>query len=871
MAEQKKESDEEKDEGVFLFCSHHRFNPVLVQCNDNHVWLCSEFSVGQEVQACHFDQWNQQCRLVKKKGRCWCVSAPGVLGLVSNAPILHKDAEIPEKKSMEMDVAFEHELDPDEEADLEEEGPPKPPPAKGKKHDTTESKHAKPSKKRSVSLMANASVEPAGTASVSSSFRKNDDTEDDQCVSDVHNVKKRAKRERKQKNHWHLKFADKLVMDEENHWKCRVCCSNLKSTKHWTSSPLINHLCKKHKVTESTVDVTRQQLLLSTKTMKHKPTLNKKTDSIANMITQDLCPVSISDKPGFRKLLEHLAPSLKTVTRGTIRKLIMEKARLARIVTRSMMQNLDTKAHATTDCWSDKRNRCFVSLTARCVSANFDLVECPADMDLIKGRHTGENLCSWLEKKVEAVNMQVLTMTCDSASNQVKAARLAKEAGIITERLACVAHVMNLVVQQVLTDKDLDVESEMSNENVDFVDVDVEEKEAEDDMDERLDMAEEDFEMKEERGHVSDMLMSMRKLIVFHRKSNLMSESLRNVQMTAHKDAADQWNHIAPLSLLLDCKTRWSSTCIMLKRALMLRRFMDASKGQMFASLKKKQRLLFSSDDQWQLAEEVSWLLSPFATVTKRLSGSQHVSAGEVAFLWSNMMCTLKARKDKQEFITSDDLVDRLLAAMQHFWNKHLSNDVWLVTSLLDPNHKSLKFLKKSERARAWNSLEDEIQCTCQIMSSAKEKEVREKNIRSSTVECDDETLAQMEHSSSDEDEGKGDSELTRAKLELAQCKMIKLNKKVDVLSFWKRNKDVHPFLSMVARVHLAMNSSSAVSERVFSVSGFITSGRKSRISASLLCALLFLHECVRHPSIWKEIEHVKSDKLKGKKRKKKQ
>ena len=68
----------------------------------------------------------------------------------------------------------------------------------------------------------------------------------------------------------------------------------------------------------------------------------------------------------------------------------------------------------------------------------------------------------------------------------------------------------------------------------------------------------------------------------------------------------------------------------------------------------------------------------------------------------------------------------------------------------------------------------------------------------------------------------------------------------------------MHPDLSLVARSYLGINSSSTESERIFSVCGYITEGRKNRISAKHLWDLLHLHECVKCRPIWDIVKRMR-------------
>ena len=60
-------------------------------------------------------------------------------------------------------------------------------------------------------------------------------------------------------------------------------------------------------------------------------------------------------------------------------------------------------------------------------------------------------------------------------------------------------------------------------------------------------------------------------------------------------------------------------------------------------------------------------------------------------------------------------------------------------------------------------------------------------------------------------------------------------NKSDDPLVFWTKNSHLYPKMSLIAQEVLSIPASSTLVERVFSVAGYSSSGRRNRLSGATL------------------------------------
>jgi len=354
-------------------------------------------------------------------------------------------------------------------------------------------------------------------------------------------------------------------------------------------------------------------------------------------------------------------------------------------------------------------------------------------------------------------------------------------------------------------------------------------------------------------------LKKLRRLSTLFRKSNVMAEALFNAQENAR--AEGKLKRGRSKRMLVDCPTRWSSTCAMVKRGLDLRKFVESSKDKAV----KPQRKFFLSDEEWELMEELCAMLQPFCIATRRLSGDTCATMSQVLLIWKRLTKTLRLAKKKNLFETSDASVDLLIDALETHWEKHMTSEIHMCAAALDPSLKKLKISRnKADREATWDRIKKEM---ANVMEQLRSTPSREKNSgNGEPSHAEDEDLAELsESSSSDCVKSVPSTPVEKMKSninervkfqvesELAKCRAMDVNKEdtKDLLSWWKDNAKLFPTLSVVARSHLGINASSTASERIFSLCGHLTGGRRNQLGSTVLSAMMPLNSLSKNPELW--------------------
>ena len=125
---------------------------------------------------------------------------------------------------------------------------------------------------------------------------------------------------------------------------------------------------------------------------------------------------------------------------------------------------------------------------------------------------------------------------------------------------------INLDVNQVLSDRDLDLSEAAAGSAVVYKEHPIVEDESdlEDHVDDFAEVVDEDEDESssdpeddnDEAVRIKPVLQKMRKMMAFFRKSNVMAEMFDKIQTEAREDEADPWDRRRSLKPLLDCPTR---------------------------------------------------------------------------------------------------------------------------------------------------------------------------------------------------------------------------------------------------------------------------------------------------------------------------
>jgi len=864
--------------------------------------------------------WHQGCRVSKTSGKYTYIIIPNVLEAQYGCKLLPMGVT-PPKKASSKDVSggkhSEHDpTDDEEEEDDDEDSEEEPRPVKKSK--TIVKKRKNKRKKKADDEMLLAASKEDGK-----NMDSDEDAGDDDNLEPLKPIKKR-RRKNKMKNSEKNK-SSKAAAARSNVWKhctrvfkdgckyvrCNVCMFELKTGNSFSTTPAINHLHMKHQINigryanlppagaENNEEGEENAANKDRNSMKGY--LVKGVSSVeaghlcVEMIAMDLCPVSILDRRGLKQLLNYLNPVVKYPSRYTVRKMLLKARGVAKAIVKESIKNVTCSIHGTTDAWSSSAMKGFMSLTLSYVDENFVVRRLPADVVRVKGRHTAVNMSNELNMLIEDAGLKKLcTITTDSASNQIAAAALSVESGHVAARLPCAAHVLNLAARKLLYGKgpkqltddennkgedsdpdEIDDDDEYEQElRMNEANDDEEDSGWDDDDDEALlldvdeagSQIEEDVEVEE----IVDIVKKLRRLMALMRKSQVLDEAIARSQQKAREES--KWKRKVDLRVLIDVKTRWSSTYVMIQRALILRDHIEAAK----CHATKDQRRKFMHDDEWEMLEEFNQALEPFSVATRVLSGSSYVTSSRVLETWKRLVKTLRLAKEKNKFHVCDKAIDALIGALEHYWDKHMQSIVHLVATALDPVHKKLKLVKKERREKVWERIAKEgCAVATQLDRAAKSKS---DSIPEGGSE-DSNDLAVLSESDSDTDnkgDNKGDNEPAkqramsspgvssaartdfRVTAELAKYRgmvAVKASKHSDPLAWWRKHQQLFPILSVVARSYLGAAASSVESERIFSLCGHLSSGRRSRLGSGLLSAIVYLNSCSKIPDLWSKIK----------------
>ncbi|TXG63631.1 hypothetical protein EZV62_010625 [Acer yangbiense] len=354
---------------------------------------------------------------------------------------------------------------------------------------------------------------------------------------------------------------------------------------------------------------------------------------LARMIIMHEYPLSMVEHEAFREFSTALQPAFKSVSRNTIKKEILQIYDVEKMKTISILAANNCRIALTTDLWTaSSQRKGYMAVTSHFIDESWCLQSRILRFIYVPCPHTAETICEALHDCVMDWNLdrRLSALTVDNCSTNDKVIefmleKLNKNDLLLNGQLyhmRCYAHILNLIVKDGL-------------------------------------------------AVIGDGIERIRDSVAYWVATPKRKERF--------VEAARQLNIEYKQMLVLDCKTRWNSTYIMLTVA--------SKYKTVFSHLSARDRQYKSvpQEKDWELASKLEDNLRKFYEVTEMFSGTNYPTTN----LFFLEVCEI--RLSLSDWLTSESEVIRKMAENmiqkhEHYWG--VLHGVMAVATILDPRYK---------------------------------------------------------------------------------------------------------------------------------------------------------------------------------------
>jgi hypothetical protein len=392
---------------------------------------------------------------------------------------------------------------------------------------------------------------------------------------------------------------------------------------------------------------------------------------LVRMVVEGMVPFSTVDLKTLRSAFNLLKPGVPIPSAKTLKSDLMACFREEDDRINERLRRECSKISVTLDCWVSPNNKAYLGVTGHYIDKNWALQSLLLDFVPLPGPHTGANMCGALVDvcKRRGILDKLLGVTSDNAANIGKLLTCLKGAfgrqGVAfskeQQHVRCVAHVVNLAVQEFLGE--LKAEDATVNPNPD-------------------------------RGVATQTadessIIKLRRAVRWIRSSPQRSDHFESMckrcKVPKKKKA------------ILDSPTRWNSTYFMIKRAIELREPLSL----MMEVMKEEHPGL--SDSDWELLEVAGQVLGIFEEGTRWLCAANYPTLNKAVCAYNHLLdeleyylgqCNDEEGREKAAIIDQCDPANKrvLTAAMKaaHTKLRGYYADTWAgiyaVSLILDPS-----------------------------------------------------------------------------------------------------------------------------------------------------------------------------------------
>lgn len=309
------------------------------------------------------------------------------------------------------------------------------------------------------------------------------------------------------------------------------------------------------------------------------------------------------------------------------------------------------------------------------------------------------------------------------------------------------------------------------------------------------------------KDHSAETLLAKARKIVGHFKhSGKLTTMLLDKQIGA----------CHPLTVVQEVPTRWNSTYDMIDRLVQIKESVE------LVLVENRHRNISLTDQEYIELEDLLRVLKPFKAATVVLSSESTGIASLVIPLINGFIASMDSLSSRVSSGPAFDVKMRIVENMGRL-KHYLAIESLQLATFLDPRFKDF-FLPEADRS----GIREKVLHQMTSFENTMELHTREPNLIEELI-----PMLKMSRASPLEHQ---DVELKRYTTEDRELCTV------SPLSWWRDNGKRFPNLSSVAMKYLGYSPTSVSCERLFSKSGYISGGRRSSLSPTSVCTLVFLN-----------------------------
>ncbi|GBC34340.2 zinc finger BED domain-containing protein RICESLEEPER 2-like [Rhizophagus irregularis DAOM 181602=DAOM 197198] len=506
--------------------------------------------------------------------------------------------------------------------------------------------------------------------------------------------------------------------------------------------------------------------------------LNKKFSNeifrknLAEWIAADDQPFTVVESPEFHHVIHSCNPMAFIPSADTVKTDILKLYKTHQSNMQDLLQNTPGKISFAIDAWTSPNIIGFLGITGHFIDVDWNLRNVLVDFIDLSGPHSGANLAKAFaaclqEKKILT---KILGITADNAANN-------------NTFLKSFEHTLQEILKQI---------------------------KAEEAQDE--DMILEEF-CNSRTTHTYEMIPKLRRLIVKIRVS-----PQRRARFSSQ---CDLYEDVKNLNLVLDVKTRWNSTYMMLKRALELQKAKE-----------------------WNQMKELCRVFEIFHKATVEMSKAQYITLSSSIPVYNILLDHLEKLLDNKnkEYCTISEIrtaITKGYEKLKTYYAKTDESHVYPIATILDPRMK-LKYYLQQEWEQEY--IDAAIKVIKDTYNEHYQNDPLLNNSNLEVQENDQEnffSLFEIGNDSSEEDE-----------LDEYLRKPV-VSFKMNPLQWWKASIFAHEAtylrLAAMARDYLAIPGTSVPVERIFSGGTDLITKKRSSLGIETIRACMLLKNWIKY------------------------